>query len=663
MSVRGVTLLDLPSVRGNPFDNRPIEASRSHDLVGQQKILHRWRDHIHSGSPRMIFLVGDPGSGRTSIINTISSQTPKKYIGQYLSGTDDKVRTVLHEIVTHFGTFEPITNMNQLSQKLVSMFDEEKGPLPLIALDYPSQAIDLNDFLSRISPILSRLRAMIIVSLTESQFLDLNIGLKETFDEPDRIKNFTKKEIQEMVNNRMRLKSKEKWMINSIILDSIHSSTGGNPRDVIRILKRLVDEKRDLGCHGALENLVAWRDNPPTSKIQNIPQQSQTVNHEISSPIIFDYEEIEVDKEIEVDEEIEVYEEINHDTSDDLNNDFVNPDPDEISRNAEASDWSDDFSVDSNYDEEERFEDAILDLDEDIEIELIPKDKPSLSASESNSNVINKTGLFMEAGTEPPRDSQRSGSFSGLRSRLAKTSSDMEQDNSNPVEITYADSIHPQSTLDKFTDPEIYEAPKIPTIYPEDIVSEAQVDSEIKIHNYNEVMITEGSEWSVEPSFSSTLPDIPIESKFDIEDDLSEKLPELISSTYVEDPIFEEIGSPIELPIEPIPTPIVPAIPIENSPIGNVSPNFSKFAPRWEPDLPLDTNRFYSLSDAERLILEIAAKREISPSDDELQARLEVGRPRLSQLYNSLQKSGLLSVRKQGRTRLFKLSSAAVDEF
>ena len=644
MSVRGVTLLDLPSVRGNPFDNRPIEASRSHDLVGQQKILHRWRDHIHSGSPRMIFLVGDPGSGRTSIINTISSQTPKKYIGQYLSGTDDKVRTVLHEIVTHFGTFEPITNMNQLSQKLVSMFDEEKGPLPLIALDYPSQAIDLNDFLSRISPILSRLRAMVIVSLTESQFLDLNVGLKETFDEPDRIKNFTKKEIQEMVNNRMRLKSKEKWMINSIILDSIYSSTGGNPRDVIRILKRLVDEKRDLGCHGALENLVAWRDNPPTSKIQNIPQQSQTVNHEISSPIIFDYGEIEVDEEIEIDEEI-------------------NPDPDEISRNAETPDWSDDFSVDSNYDEEERFEDAILDLDEGIEIELIPEDKPSLSASESNSNVINKTGLFMESGTEPPRDSQRSGSFSGLRSRLAKTSSDMEQDNSNPVEITYADSIHSQSTLDKFTDPEIYEEPKIPTIYPEDIVSEAQVDSEIKIHNYNEVMITEDSEWSVEPSFSSTLPDIPIESKFDIEDDLSEKLPELISSTYVEDPIFEEIESPIELPIEPIPTPIVPAIPIENSPIGNVSPNFSKFAPRWEPDLPLDTNRFYSLSDAERLILEIAAKREISPSDDELQARLEVGRPRLSQLYNSLQKSGLLSVRKQGRTRLFKLSSAAVDEF
>ena len=60
-----------------------------------------------------------------------------------------------------------------------------------------------------------------------------------------------------MVNNRMRLKSKEKWVINSVILNSIFERTGGNPRDVIRILKCLVDEKRDLGYQGTLENLVS----------------------------------------------------------------------------------------------------------------------------------------------------------------------------------------------------------------------------------------------------------------------------------------------------------------------------------------------------------------------------------------------------------------------
>ena len=65
------------------------------------------------------------------------------------------------------------------------------------------------------------------------------------------------------------------------------------------------------------------------------------------------------------------------------------------------------------------------------------------------------------------------------------------------------------------------------------------------------------------------------------------------------------------------------------------------------------------MSDAERLVVSVASLREISPSDTEIQARLEVGRPRLSQIYNSLHKSGILSVRKEGRSRLFKLSEGA----
>jgi hypothetical protein len=44
----GVSLIDFPAVRGNPFDNRPIEPSRAQDLVGRKEMLRRWREHIHS---------------------------------------------------------------------------------------------------------------------------------------------------------------------------------------------------------------------------------------------------------------------------------------------------------------------------------------------------------------------------------------------------------------------------------------------------------------------------------------------------------------------------------------------------------------------------------------------------------------------------------------
>jgi hypothetical protein len=137
------------------------------------------------------------------------------------------------------------------------------------------------------------------------------------------------------------------------------------------------------------------------------------------------------------------------------------------------------------------------------------------------------------------------------------------------------------------------------------------------------------------------------------------------SDSEYKDPIqseatfFEEFNEPEEI-IQPVPA---NSHELFSIPTDKLIPNFSNFEPRWDPDCPLDTARFYLLSDAERLILQISSIREISPSDDELQARLEVGRPRLSQLYNSLHKSGLLSVRKQGRTRLFKLSNAAAEEF
>jgi DNA-binding transcriptional ArsR family regulator len=81
--------------------------------------------------------------------------------------------------------------------------------------------------------------------------------------------------------------------------------------------------------------------------------------------------------------------------------------------------------------------------------------------------------------------------------------------------------------------------------------------------------------------------------------------------------------------------------------------------PTWEPDEPFNPIVLQTLTEAERMIVEASSMREVSPSDDELQARLEVGRSRLSQIYNGMRRKGLLSVRKQGRTRYFKLSEAA----
>ena len=148
-------------------------------------------------------------------------------------------------------------------------------------------------------------------------------------------------------------------------------------------------------------------------------------------------------------------------------------------------------------------------------------------------------------------------------------------------------------------------------------------------------MTAEGALWTMDPSLGSSLPDLDAEQE--------ETLAPVVDFEHIPPPPPAELESVF---VEPEPTPVPPKIPIT-------------MGPKWDDDEPLDRTRAASLSDAERLILSAAGKREISPSDSELQARLEVGRPRLSQIYNGLRKAGLLSVRKQGRTRLFKLSHEA----
>ena len=165
------SILDLPPLRGNPFDLRPIESSRAEYLVGRDKLVTEWREHLISQTPRMLLLVGDRGSGRTSLLNALASTTSRRpYIGQIWPERDEPVQGVIHELSVHFGGFEIPPTMQQTSDRMVEALDKETGTLPLIAFDYPAK-IDLNPMLTRLSPLLQRLRALVVVVLTPPNWL------------------------------------------------------------------------------------------------------------------------------------------------------------------------------------------------------------------------------------------------------------------------------------------------------------------------------------------------------------------------------------------------------------------------------------------------------------------------------------------------------------
>ncbi len=582
MIAEAVSLLDLPPLRGNPFELRPIESARAQDIVGRDSLMTRLREHIISESPRMVLLVGERGSGRTSLVNALSSQVSRKFVGQFWF-QDEPVNSVMTEIAVHFTGYDVPPSPGQMCERLIDTLEQGSGPLPLIALDYPSN-VPMNDFLARMTPLLQRLRALVLVTLTPAQLTSLDDEVLEAFDLPEHLEGLSEGQVQRLADNLVRRKARERWIINSDLLTSIHDNTGGNPRAVVRLCRDLVDERRGAGSEGTLEKLVGW---------QRIVQEEDGDSEEISTPEpesepvgepTDDDEDWDIEPEDQWEDEPEPEPE---GQSGEFDWDEELPEPDEI--------WGDEPGSESTPTEEKQ---ETLD-----------------------------SFLFTEEDAEPVVQPRRVGGFSGLADRSQRTSAAMPE-GPDETPITVAEN-RPQLT------PAPIRPPPRPDPEPA-FVTDARPDTTVPPIHDEPVMAAEGALWTVDPSLGSSLPDLDAEPKaspepiFDIE-----HAP--VPPAAVPEPVFEEP--------EPAP-PSPPRIPIS-------------LGPAWDADEPLNRPRAATVSDTERTVLAAAREREVSPSDQELQALLEVGRTRLSQIFNGLRKAGLLSVRKQGRTRLFKLSRAA----
>ncbi len=664
MAVDGVTILDLPPLRGNPFDLRPIESARSDFLIGRDKLLSQWREYLISQNPRMLLLVGDRGSGRTSFINTLAAQTSRRsYIGQYWPEADDTVHGLIHEISIHFGGFELAPSIQQVSDRLVEMLDNESGVLPLIVFDYPSH-IDLNPTLSRLAPLLQRLRALVVVAVTPSQLSNLSQEVLDIFDQPQMLSNLTEDQIQVLSNRRVSRSANQKWIIRPSLLKAIHENTDGNPRSVVRLLRDLVDERHDPEEGGVLDRLMTWRA-PPRVKPTPPPASPE--------PLI--EEDISEDKEesIQTDAEDDWFGMQEETLEENQDNDFEDDPPDDLWDEeetldsepiveSEPSSWNDDFSAPDDIWEGEDKEEESKEIELQDEEERIQEIEEQSSLEDNIGDEYQRTEadnafLYMEDGTEPP--SAGRGNFGSLvnRNRRAADRMPTGPDETPIMEAEPHPSLIPRSIrepVDKMKPESVGEKDSM-----------ARIDVSVDPVEDEHVFHTENALWVVEPGFEETLPDPSV---FPPPEPKSNPEPEPIETEwFVDDSVDEESPMPVlasEEIIPPLPTPVLTDTTV-NPPPSQIIPTTIQFpasiGPSWEPDMPFDPLCLHTLTEAERMILEASASREVSPSDQELQARLEVGRSRLSQIYNGMRKKGLLSVRKQGRTRYFKLSEASAQ--
>ena len=709
MAEGSATILDLPPLRGNPFDLRPIESSRAEHLVGRNPLLSKLRGYLILHTPRMVLLVGQRGSGRTSFINTLASQTSRRsYIGQFWPEAEDPTQGIIHEISVHIAGFEVAASMQMVSDRLVETLDKETGVLPLIALDYPSH-IDLNSTLARLAPLLQRLRALVVVAITPSQLSSLNDDVLDLFDEPQRLSNLNEKQIQSLSNHRISKFANQKWIIKPNLLKAIHENTDGNPRRVVRLLRDLVEERRDPMAGGTLERLVTWRHAQPEDReplSENEPETEIKAEPEAIPPSI-----VETEAEADIEDE-----DLNGDLDDDP--DDLWDDADELISEAEDEaveipeeaadrDWNEGFGspekiwgeeeesasaseveptpvpVPEAEPEPEKEPEAAAEPEREVEVmQAHSAEEPAESTADEGETYerteTDQAFLYMEGGTEPTgRPNLSGGNFGSLLKRTMRTSDRMPTaPDDTPVTIAQS---HP-SLMPRAQKLTVRSMPPDSVIEEE---SQARIDRSIQPIEDEHVYHTDHELWVVEPGSETTLPD---ESAYtppavatislgaetiETEWFVAEKLESQIESEpETEVPFQSEVQEMTPRTLAPeIPTisptvQTVPTIPAglktsADAPSMDAPPVIpTSFGPVWEDDEPFDAMCLHTLTEAERMILTAAASREVSPSDQELQARLEVGRSRLSQIYNGMRRKGLLSVRKQGRTRFFKRSTA-----
>ena len=539
MSKTAVKSLHLPHMRANPFSAKPIEPTEFELLVGRTELMSDLRQHLRFGSPRTMILLGERGSGRTSLLQALSNLSSTSYPFTFYPEVNP-AQTLLNEMYCRIAGYDTPSSTNTLVEEMVAKLQGFTGDLPLISFDFPGvSGVELAQVFERLTPVLGRLRALVIVALTPAQLSAWSDNLQMQFDITEPLSDFDVKTARALIDHRMRKVSNEAWSIHQSILEQSIAQTGGRPALLVRHLRDLIDAERGASTSFTRksEMLEAMNLEPNDAKNRMPPAAEPLEPLDLES-------EPPGEPDAEFDWDIP---EMEPDVEEEFPDEMVEPELEQDEQKPE-------------------FELPAFEIEEEPAVE------------DDSGGAI----LQMEPGTEPPAVSQHG--FGGLAQRHRTAS----------VEIGLENALRPKSSGPMAAKPD-------PTMrMPEEL---PHLESE------------ESTYW-----VADTLPE-------------PEPLPE---PTPVMDPVVaKSIGESLR----------------------KDKPTLSSTT------LPLDFERVSALSDAEISIVEASIAREVSPSDAALQAYLSVGRPRLSQIFNGLHKAGILSVRKKGRTRLFRISNQAKAHF
>ena len=256
--------IQLPNLDSNPFSTSPIEGNQNSLYVGRLDTRARISQHINFRSNRKILLVGEYGSGRTSLLRCAALEAPISVHIDHISSTNPGL-SLLQKMYSELVGFQLPDNQVELVSKLVESSRSFINKLPLIVIDMPTVEDGiLSVALRDVMPSLERLNAVIVVVIEPKQKTSIPDSVMHSFADVETLSPLSADEIKELVERRIDTVSQVNFKLSTTLAREIFQRTAGSPYQVVKLMRDIVDSKIMYSD----ERIVA---NQPQYKVPELP--------------------------------------------------------------------------------------------------------------------------------------------------------------------------------------------------------------------------------------------------------------------------------------------------------------------------------------------------------------------------------------------------------
>ena len=198
MRVEGLQI-EFPTLNENPFSTSPLETGQKSLYVGRLDIRSRISRHINFRSNRRLLLVGEMGSGRTSLLRCSASEAPVYVHIDHISASNP-AKSLLDNLYSELIDYDIPQSRTELVRKIVEASRNYTSKIPLIVIDMPTvetsvMTVALRDAL----PSLERLQAVIVVVIEPKQRSNLTDSILHSFASIETLEPLTIDEVKVLV--------------------------------------------------------------------------------------------------------------------------------------------------------------------------------------------------------------------------------------------------------------------------------------------------------------------------------------------------------------------------------------------------------------------------------------------------------------------------------